>query len=156
MTENLKVGGADFAKRHLDAYLRTDGAIGHLVDFTPAGGTKETTCLILEVTGRKSGEPQLLPLVYAKDGKGFVIVASKGGAPEHPSWFLNLEAHPEVKFQIIDRKYRGRAKVAASPERERLFELMAGIYPPYTEYQQKTEREIPVVVLEAEGEIERL
>jgi deazaflavin-dependent oxidoreductase (nitroreductase family) len=156
MTGSFKVGGPDWNKKHLEAYLRTDGEIGHIVDFTPAGGPEETPCLILEVTGRKSGEPQLLPLIYGKDGMGFVIVASKGGAPEHPAWYLNLQADPAVKFQVIDKKYRGRARVAASPERERLFATMAKIYPPYIDYQEKTDREIPVVILDPEGEIDRL
>jgi proline iminopeptidase len=156
MTETFKVAGPDWQKRHLEAYLRTDGAVGHLVDFSAAGGPAATPCLIFEVTGRKSGTPQLLPLIYGKDGQNFVIVASKGGAPAHPAWYLNLEANPEVKFQVIDKKYRGQARVAASPERERLFAMMAEIYPPYIDYQNKTEREIPVVVLEPEAEIDKL
>lgn len=155
MTEEFKVEGADWAKRHLEAYLRTDGEIGHLLDFTPMGGPPHTPCLILEVIGRKSGEPQRLPLIYGKDGKGFVIVASKGGAPEHPAWYLNLEANPDVKFQVVGTKYRGTARTVASPERERLFDMMAEIYPPYIEYRQKTDREIPVVILEPVAEIDR-
>jgi deazaflavin-dependent oxidoreductase (nitroreductase family) len=156
MTENFKIEGPDWQQRHLEAYLRTGGEAGHLVDFTLAGGPAATPCLLLGTTGRKSGNPQLLPLIYGKDGKNFVIVASKGGAPAHPAWFLNLEAHPEIKFQVVDKKYRGRARVATSPERERLFEMMAKIYPPYVAYQQKTDRQIPVVLLEPEAEIDKL
>jgi deazaflavin-dependent oxidoreductase (nitroreductase family) len=156
MAENFKVEGVDWQKRHLEVYLRTNGEVGHLVDFTAAGGPSDTPCLILEVTGRRSGVPQRLPLIYGKDGKNFVIIASKGGAPEHPAWYLNLTAHPEVKFQVLGKKYRGRARVVASPERELLYENMAKIYPPYIEYQQKTVREIPVVLLEPQAEIDRL
>jgi deazaflavin-dependent oxidoreductase (nitroreductase family) len=156
MAENFKAGGADWVERHLEAYLRTDGQTGHLVDFSDAGGSAATPCLVLEVTGRKSGEPQRLPLIYGKDGNSFVLVASKGGAPKHPAWYLNLEANPALKFQVADKKYRGRARVAAGPERERLFDMMAQVFPPYIAYQKKTEREIPVVVLESEAEIDRL
>lgn len=156
MTGSFKVDGPDWGKRHLDAYLKTDGATGHLVDFTPIGGPDDVPCLILDVTGRKSGEPHLMPLIYGKDGDRFVIVASKGGAPEHPAWFLNLEAQPAVTFQVVDKKYRGQARVAEGADRRRLFDMMAAIYPLYIDYQQKTAREIPVVVLEAEAEIDRL
>jgi len=155
MTESFKAGGPDWKNRHLDAYLKTGGKIGHLVDFTPAGGP-EVPCLIFQTIGRKSGKPQTLPLIYGKDGQNFVIVASKGGAPEHPAWYLNLEANPEVKFQVLEAKYTGKAEIAAEPERQRLFDMMAKIYPPYIEYQEKTEREIPVVILHPETTIDRL
>ncbi len=156
MEEVFKVGGAGWDKQHLESYLKTDGAVGHYADFSQFGGPEKTPCLILEVTGRKSGAPQRVPLIYGKDGNGFVIIASKGGAPEHPAWFLNIEAHPELKFQVADKKYRGKARLAESPERERLYDMMAKIYPPYVEYQKKTERRIPVVVLEPEAELDQL
>ena len=155
MTESFKAGGADWQDRHLDAYLKTGGKIGHLVDFTPDGGP-ETPCLILQTTGRKSGKPYTLPLIYGKDGQNFVIVASKGGAPADPAWFLNLEAHPQIKFQVLDAKYSGTAKIAAEPERQRLFDMMAKVYPPYIAYQEKTDRVIPVVILEPGAPIDRL
>jgi deazaflavin-dependent oxidoreductase (nitroreductase family) len=155
MTESFKAGGPDWQDRHLDAYLKTGGKIGHLVDFSPAGST-ETPCLILQTIGRKSGQPQTLPLIYGKDGQNFVIVASKGGAPAHPAWFLNLEANPSVKFQILDAKYSGTAKTVEGAERQRLFDMMAKIYPPYIPYQEKTDREIPVVVLHPETTIDKL
>jgi deazaflavin-dependent oxidoreductase (nitroreductase family) len=156
MTQNFKVEGPDWQQRHLDAYLESDGKIGHLVDFGAVGGPPAVPCLILETTGRKSGTPQLLPLIYGQDGENFVIVASKGGAPKHPAWFLNLEAGPEVKFQVVDKKYRGKAVVASSADRQRLFDMMAKIYPPYIAYQEKTDREIPVVLLQPEAEIDGL
>src|SRR3978361_799991 len=109
MTERFKVEGPDWQTRHLQAYLETDGEHGHFADFTPLGGPPEVPCLILETTGRKSGAHQLLPLIYGKDGKDFVIIASKGGAPKHPAWFLNLDADPAVKFQIGGKKYSGKA-----------------------------------------------
>jgi proline iminopeptidase len=155
MTESFKAGGPDWQNRHLDSYLKTGGKIGHLVDFTPAAGP-EVPCLILPTIGRKSGNTLTLPLIYGKDGQNFVIVASKGGAPEHPAWYLNLEATPAIKFQVLEAKYSGTAEIAAEPERQRLFELMAKIYPPYVDYQEKTERDIPVVILHPESTIDRL
>lgn len=155
MTESFKAGGPDWNNRHLDAYLKTGGKIGHLVDFTPEGHA-ETPCLVLQTIGRKSGNPQILPLIYGEDAGDFVIVASKGGAPAHPAWFLNLEADPEVEFQVADAKYRGKARIAQEPERQRLFDMMAEIYPPYVDYQKKTERVIPVVVLHPEETVDRL
>ncbi len=155
MTESFKAGGPDWQNRHLDAYLKTGGKIGHLVDFSPAGSS-ETPCLIFQTIGRKSGKPLTLPLIYGKDGENFVIVASKGGAPADPAWFLNLEADPAIKFQVLDAKYSGKATIAVGPERQRLFDMMAKLYPPYIEYQEKTEREIPVVILHPEASIDRL
>jgi len=156
MTDKVEIGAVGWQHTHRDLYLKTNGAEGHLVDFTRAGGSQETPCLILKTVGRRSGEPKLVPLIYGRDGERFVVVASKGGAPKHPAWFLNLVATPEVGFQVIDKKYRGVARVTQDAERERLFAMMAGVYPPYTAYQARTEREIPVIALEARGEIERL
>jgi deazaflavin-dependent oxidoreductase (nitroreductase family) len=156
MAGKIEIGAPGWQDAHLDAYLKTNGAEGHLVDFTPGGGSRETPTLILRTTGRRSGEPKLMPLIYGKDGDRFVIVASKGGAPKHPAWFLNLETNPKVAFQIKDKKYHGVAHIAQGAERERLYAMMAGVYPPYIPYQAKTDREIPVIVLEPQGEIERL
>jgi proline iminopeptidase len=155
MTETMKPGGPDWINRHIDAYLRTGGKLGHLVDFTPAGHA-ETPCLILQTTGRKSGKTLNLPLIYGKDGENFIIVASKGGASAHPAWFFNLEADPDVKFQVLDAKYSAKAKIAGPGDRQRLFDMMAKVFPPYIDYQKKTEREIPVVILEPKGTIDRL
>jgi deazaflavin-dependent oxidoreductase (nitroreductase family) len=156
MSMKLNFGAPGWQDAHTKAYLASNGVEGHLVDFTPGGGADNVPCLILKTTGRRSGEAKLLPLIYGKDGDKVVIVASKGGAPKHPAWFLNLEAHPEVEFQVGAKKYRGKARPAQGAERARLFKMMEGVYPPYTAYQARTEREIPVVVLEPQGEIERL
>ena len=156
MASTIEVGGAGWVEAHRDRYLKTDGAEGHLVDFSRAGGSAETPCLILKTTGRRSGEAKLLPLIYGRDSDNFVIVASKGGAPQHPAWYLNLDNDPAVEFQVGARKYRGRARTAAGDEHERLFRMMAGVFPPYNAYQARTDREIPVVVLEPQGEIAAL
>lgn len=125
---------------HIKSYQATDGADGHIWRGVPT--------LLLTTTGRKSGEPLLLPLIYGRDGENFVVVASKGGAPAHPAWYLNLRAHPEVQVQVGAEKFTGRARTATADERPRLWEAMAKIWPAYNEYQQKTWREIPVVVIE--------
>jgi proline iminopeptidase len=89
-----------------------------------------------------------MPLIYGKADKGYVVVASKGGAPQHPGWYLNLVAHPEVEVQVIAERFRAKARTATGEERAELWKKMALIYPPYNAYQAKTDREIPVVVLE--------
>ena len=156
MSTKINFAQEGWQDAHRDAYLRTNGAEGHLADFTVAGGSAETPCLILKTTGRKSGAAKVLPLIYGKDGGDFVIVASKGGAPKHPAWYLNLVANPEVEFQVADKKYRGVATAAEGAERERLFAMMAGVYPPYIAYKASTEREIPVVRLHPSAEIDHL
>jgi proline iminopeptidase len=156
MTTKIPIGAPNWQQIHIDLYLKTDGAEGHFVDFTPAGGPLETPCLILRTTGRKSGAEKLAPLIYGEDGENYVIVASKGGAPNHPAWFLNLEAEPKVGFQVGAQKFEGAARIAEGAERERLFAMMAKLYPPYDDYQAKTSRRIPVVVLEPKARIEKL
>ena len=138
----------DWPAEHLSRYLATDGADGYYVDFRRVGGPELTPTLILTTSGRRSGQPQSLPLIFGEYGKDYVIIASKGGAPAHPAWYLNLLAHPEVGLQIKEKRLRARARVAEGEERARLWKSMAAIYPPYDRYQQRTAREIPVVVLE--------
>ena len=156
MATTIEIGGPNWQDAHRDRYIRTNGAEGHFVDFSRAGGPKEVPCLILKTTGRHSGESRVLPLIYGEDGGRFVIVASKGGAPKHPAWYLNLAANPAVEFQVGDKKYRGVARAAQGAERERLFAMMTAIFPPYATYQTRTDRMIPVVVLEPQSEIEAL
>ena len=104
--------------------------------------------LLLTHRGARTGTERTNPLAYFPDGDRYVIVASKGGAPEHPGWYLNLVANPSVELQVAADKFRARARSAESGERERLWKLMTRIWPAYDEYQAKTRREIPVVVLE--------
>lgn len=130
----------DWIADHLRRYRETNGADGHLWRGVPT--------LLLTTKGRKSGKPLQLPLIYGQDGARYVIVASKGGAPEHPGWYQNLVAEPHVELQVAADKFRARARTAEAGERERLWKLMAKIWPAYDEYQAKTAREIPVVVLE--------
>jgi proline iminopeptidase len=141
---------------HRDRYIATDGKEGQFVDMSLAGAGTSVPCLILKTTGRKSGQAKVLPLIYGEDHGGYVIVASKGGAPAHPAWYLNLAAHPDVEIQVGPKKLKAHAKTVEGDERTRLFDMMAKVYPPYVDYQNRTERRIPVVVLEPKGEIARL
>lgn len=130
----------DWIADHLKRYLATDGADGHIWNGVPT--------LLLTTTRRKSKTPQQLPLIYGKDGDRYVIVASRGGAPDHPGWYKNLVAQPDVQVQVAAERFRARARTAVGEERTRLWSSMAKLFPPYDEYQAKTTREIPVVVLE--------
>lgn len=107
-----------------------------------------TPLLLLHTTGARSGKAYVSPLAYTRDGDRIVIIASKGGAPENPAWYHNLRANPQVKVELGSEVFEARATVAAEPERTRLFNQMGAQLPGFLEYQQKTERIIPVVVLE--------
>ena len=155
MAMKIDPGTPGWQQRHVELYLKSDGAEGHILDFNRPG-VPEVSCLLLQTTGRTSRTPKTTPLIYGKDGGGFVVVASRGGAANHPAWFLNLRDMPEVRFQVVDKKYRGVARITAGAERERLFSMMAALFPSYNDYQTKTAREIPVVVLEPQAEVERL
>ena len=130
-----------FGEKHVERYRETDGEEGYI-------WREGSTILLLTTTGRSSGEPRTTPLIFGLDGDNPVIVASKGGAPEHPGWYRNLSKNPEVEVQIKGDRFSARARDAQGEERERLWRMMNGIWRHYDEYQQKTDREIPVVVLE--------
>ncbi len=130
-----------FGQEHVDRYLATDGREGH--DW--ANGS---TVLLLTTTGRRSGEPRTTPLIYGRHGDSYLVVASKGGAPEPPAWYLNLQANPEVTVQVKGDRFSARAHTGSAAEKPELWRIMASVWPQYDEYQAKTERDIPVVVLE--------
>jgi proline iminopeptidase len=130
-----------FGAEHVRLYQETDGEVGY-------NWREGSTILILTTTGRTTGEERSTPLIFAADGDNAVIVASKGGAPEHPGWYRNLVKTPEVGVQIKGDRFRARARDAKGEERERLWRRMNEVWPHYDEYQTKTDREIPVVVLE--------
>jgi deazaflavin-dependent oxidoreductase (nitroreductase family) len=133
---------------HIRLY-QTDPEKAHLWDSTPVGGPGPLPTLLLTTKGRKSGTPRPLPLIYGKAGESYVVIASKGGMPEHPLWFRNLEAEPVCDVQVASKRLRAKARVATGAERERLWKQMAAIYPPYDAYQKAaTQRTIPVVVLD--------
>ena len=130
-----------FGDEHVRRYEETDGEVGH-------DWEKGAPILILTTTGRRTGEPRKFPLIYQRVDDTYVIVASKGGADEHPGWYRNLTANPEVSVQVKADKFSAVARTAASEERASLWPKMAAVWPDYDEYQKKTDREIPVVVLE--------
>jgi deazaflavin-dependent oxidoreductase (nitroreductase family) len=129
-----------FGQEHVRRYVATDGAEGH--------EWQGTTVLILTTTGRRSGEQRSTPLIYGPHDADYVVVASKGGAEEHPSWYLNLVEHPEVTVQVRGDRFSARARTATAEEKPELWQVMTQRWPAYDEYQRKTSREIPVVVLE--------
>ena len=138
----------EWIKDHLKRYIESNGEDGHLWDASLGGGTGMVPTLLLTTTGRRTGKPLTLPLIYGRAGEAYVVVASKGGAPAHPAWYLNLAADPEVQVQVKADRFAARARTSAGDERARLWQQMVGIYAPYEKYQQMTEREIPVVVLD--------
>jgi deazaflavin-dependent oxidoreductase (nitroreductase family) len=130
-----------FGEEHVRRYRETGGEVGH-------DWRRGSKILLLTTKGRKTGEPRTTPLIYENDGDAYVIVASKGGTPEHPGWYLNLDKDPGVELQVRDEVFPARARTATGDERERLWKLAARQWPDYDEYQKKTDRVIPVVVLE--------
>lgn len=130
-----------FGDEHVRRYVETDGEVGYI-------WREGSPILILTVTGRKSGKEYSTPLIFGEDDGNYVIVGSQGGRPHHPDWYLNLAANPEVGVQVKADKFRARARTAEGEERERLWRQMNGIWTHYDEYQAKTDRVIPVVVLE--------
>ncbi len=130
-----------FGDEHVRRYRETDGQDG----FVWREGSQ---ILILTTIGRKSGREIDSPLIFGEDEGRYVLVASKGGAPQHPGWFLNLRADPEVGVQVKADRFQARARVAEGEERERLWRMMNTHWRHYDEYQTRTDRQIPVVVLE--------
>ena len=132
-----------FGEEHVRRYRETDGQEGH--------DWQGSQVLLLTTVGRKSGEERTTPLLYGRAGDDYLIVASKGGAPEPPAWYLNLQANPEVELQVWGDRFKARARTASAEEKPELWKTMVGHWPAYDEYQEKTDRDIPVVVLEPLG-----
>lgn len=130
-----------FGDAHVAKYRETDGEVGH-------SWKEGTKILLLTTKGRTSGKPRTVPLIYAQDGDRYLIVASQGGAPKHPGWYRNLVKTPEVEVQVKGEVFPARASTAEGAERERLWAEVNKVWPHYDEYATRTEREIPVVVLE--------
>ena len=129
-----------WVKEHINRYVESNGESGHI--------WKGVTTLLLTARGRRSGKLYRTALIYGQDGDNYIIVASKGGAAEHPEWYRNLTANPDVEVQVMGDRFAARARTATDKERPRLWELMASIWPAYNDYQKKTSRQIPIVVLE--------
>lgn len=128
-----------FGEEHVRVYRETAGERGYR--------WRGTTILLLTTKGRKSGESRTTPLIHRTDGDRWIVVASKGGAPENPGWYENLKANPDATIQVKGETVSVRGTVAEGEERARLWSLMTEVWPAYDEYQARTERRIPIVVL---------
>jgi deazaflavin-dependent oxidoreductase (nitroreductase family) len=134
---------------HANRYISSGGKDGHMYTVTPPGYPEMTVpSLLLTTVGRKSGEKFIFPLFYGEEGNSIIIVASKGGAPEHPGWYKNLVANPEVEVRVGTRNLKAKARTITGAEREPLWQKALKFWPPYADYAKKTEREIPVVLLD--------
>jgi deazaflavin-dependent oxidoreductase (nitroreductase family) len=128
-----------FGPEHVRVYRETGGERGY--------HWRGTTILLLTTKGKRSGEERTMPLIHRTDGDRWILVASKGGWPQHPLWYQNLQADPDATIQVKDEVIPVHADTAQGAERERLWSLMTEVWPAYDEYQTRTDREIPVVVL---------
>ena len=126
---------------HVRSYRETGGDVGH-------DWRKGTSTLLLTTTGRKSGEERTTPLIYGRSGDDYLVVASQGGSGEPPSWYVNLVERPEVEVQVLDDRFPAHARTATADEKPAMWREMVGHWPDYDGYQRRTQREIPVVVLE--------
>lgn len=132
---DLSLTGSD----HVRAYQETGGEVGYLWNGVPT--------LLLTVTGRRTGKQSTSALIYAHDGDDYLVVASKGGAPAHPLWYVNLLADPRAELQVKDQKFSVVARTATAEEKPRLWKVVTDAWPNYDAYQARTDRDIPVVVL---------
>jgi deazaflavin-dependent oxidoreductase (nitroreductase family) len=121
-------------------YLESGGEKGHIWNGVPT--------LLLTTTGHKTGRETTTPLIYGKSGWNYLLVASKGGAPEHPKWYLNLAKNPRVKLQVGTEHIDAQARTATTEEKPALWKEMTAVWPAYDQYQERTSREIPLIVLE--------
>ena len=128
---------------HVFWYRMTGGRIG--------GRFGRLNMLLLTTTGRKSGRPWTTPLTYLADGDEMVLVASNGGSPGHPAWYLNLRANPQVRVEVPRRTMTVKARTASAEEKARLWPMVVDLYSGYADYQRRTKREIPLVILGPEG-----
>jgi deazaflavin-dependent oxidoreductase (nitroreductase family) len=133
-----------FGQEHVDRYEATDGDEGH--------EWRGTVTLILETKGRRTGETHKTPLIYQEHDGNYLVVASKGGADKPPAWYLNLDANPDVGVQVRGDRFKARARTATPDEKPEMWKKMTAAWPDYDDYQKRTDREIPVVVLERDGD----
>lgn len=152
VTEFLK-SYQDQINQHLKVYIISDGKEGWHADQSAVGGDPNSLNLVLRTYGRKTGLERLTPLLCYRRGDDFIIVASKGGADNHPAWYLNILSSDEVAIQFKDKRHACNWRIAKGEERDRLWPLLVEYYPVYGQYQERTERLIPVVVLTPQREI---
>ncbi|MCV7380946.1 nitroreductase [Mycobacterium alsense] len=124
---------------HIRAYRDSGGEVGYIWNGVPT--------LLLTTTGRRTGKQRTSALIFARDGGDYLVVASKGGAPSHPSWYVNLQANPEARIQVRADEFAVVARTASATEKPRLWQIVTGVWPNYDAYQTRTDRDIPVVIL---------
>ncbi|CAN5157473.1 nitroreductase family deazaflavin-dependent oxidoreductase [soil metagenome] len=129
-----------WVRRHIQNYVESGGKKGHIWNGAPT--------LLLTTRGRKTGKLRRIALIYGQDGDSYIVVGSVGGAHKHPMWYLNLRDDPEVEIQVGNQVMKARARTASPAERIRLWPKMAEIWPDYDKYQQRTRREIPIVIID--------
>lgn len=150
----LAAARRDWKTQHLELYLRSGGAEGHVMDLRDIGGHAFTTHCMIRYLGRKSGKTITTPLIYGDLGGEVVIVASKGGADHHPAWYLNVKESRDIGVQIATQAFRATWREPEGAERAKVWDFMAGVFPPYLQYQASTAREIPLVMLSPQEPIE--
>ena len=138
----------DWIKDHAALYIKSEGKEGHMWDSSIAGGPGPIASLLLATTGRRSGDSRTVPLIYGEADGRYIVIASRGGSKDHPDWYKNLTATPGVTVRVATDVFDALARTAEGDEREALWQKMAEIFPPYNSYQERTDRQIPVVVLE--------
>jgi deazaflavin-dependent oxidoreductase (nitroreductase family) len=138
--EQINDSPTGWVSRHIKRYVASDGRRGHR--------WHGVDTLLLTTRGRTTGKLRRTALIYGRDGDRYLVVASNGGSKGHPDWYRNLEVDPHVSVQVADDRFEARARTAAAEERQELWRRMASIWPDYDRYQTKTERQIPVVILE--------
>jgi deazaflavin-dependent oxidoreductase (nitroreductase family) len=137
----------DWVSEHREMYLGSGGVQGHIMDITAVGGHAFTTHCMIKYTGRKSGKVFITPLIYGDIGGEVVIVASKGGADEHPAWYLNIRDSELVDLQIATQAFRATWREPHGDERTKVWAFMVDVFPAYAAYQASTERLIPLVMM---------
>jgi deazaflavin-dependent oxidoreductase (nitroreductase family) len=139
----------DWVVEHREMYLRSGGTQGHIMDITAVGGHNFATHCLIKYVGRKSGKTFITPLCYADIGGEVVICGSKGGADQHPAWYLNIKDSPEIEFQVATQAFRATWREPVGAERDKVWAFMQDCYPFYTTYQSSTKRVLPLVMMKA-------
>ncbi len=140
MTSGPQPRPPGWQQEHARRYRETEGADGHIWNGVPT--------LLLTTRGRRSGEPRTTPLIYGRDGDRFLVVGSVGGTDRHAQWYRNLLAAPEVEVQVLAERFKARARAADDTEKPGLWKTMTAVWPGYDDYQARTQRKIPVIIIE--------
>jgi deazaflavin-dependent oxidoreductase (nitroreductase family) len=152
----ISIARREWAADHRRTYVESGGTRGHVVDLRDIDGHGFTTTLLLKTIGRRTGEPHVTPLIYGDLGGEVVIVGSRGGAPKHPAWVHNIRVASDIDFQIATEAFRGPWREPEGSERDKVWDFMVELFPPYRNYQAATDRQIPLIMLTARDRIEGL